>query len=129
MTPENASSGNDTKQSKPRATPARGKAAARESGVAAGGNLVAVRRELAELQKQVGELDAQITAVRLRGADRAAGTSGTSSLSQIVRSVATTILVGAIVRRLPLGMLGAAAAPLLAAQFNHRLWPALTGDR
>jgi hypothetical protein len=128
MTPENASSGNGTVQLPLRTAAATSNTVAHTSGTADGSN-PDVRRELAELQKQVGELDVQITAIRLRGADRAAGASDTPSLSQIVGSVATTILVGAIVRRLPLGMLGAAAAPLLAAQFNRRLWPALTGDR
>jgi len=37
--------------------------------------------------------------------------------------MATTILVGMIVRRLRLGLLGTAAAPLLATQINHRLLP------
>lgn len=128
MTPEHASGGNGTVQLQPRATSATNNAAAHKSGVTAGRNLVAVQRELAELKGQVTELEAQIATLQRQGADRVAGVSGIPSLAQIVRSVATTIVVGAVVRRLPLGLLGAAAAPLLAAQLNH-LWPAPTGER
>ena len=102
MTPENASSLNGkAEQRHKRATPAKGRAVGSVSGAADHPELV----------------------LRNRSADRPAGAHGVASLSQIATSVATTFLVGAVVRRLRLGFLGAAAAPLLAAQIIRRLWP------
>ena len=124
MTPENASSLNGkAEQRHKRATPAKGRAVGSVSGAADPPELVAARRELADLQRQVAELDAEVAVLRNRSADRPAGAHGVASLSQIATSVATTFLVGAVVRRLRLGFLGAAAAPLLAAQIIRRLWP------
>ncbi|WP_139015106.1 hypothetical protein [Pseudorhizobium pelagicum] len=119
MTGKDASSVNGKPQRPRRATPARDHA-----GVSAGcGDLVAARREIADLQKQVAEMNAQVAVIRQQVIDHSAAASSAASLPRMATSIAITVLVGKVVRRLRLGLLGAAAAPLLAAQINHRLWP------
>lgn len=121
MTGDNISSLKGKTQRLQRVTPAEDKAAGAVSGAADQPELVAVRRALAELRQQVAELDAQVAAVRRQVAEEQAGGLSAASMSRIATSIATTIVVSTIVRRLRLGLLGAAAAPLLAAQLNHRL--------
>ncbi|MBU1317235.1 MAG: hypothetical protein KJ947_25910 [Alphaproteobacteria bacterium] len=123
MTGKDASSVNGKAQRPRRATPARGDVRVTAGGAAERDDLVAARRELAALQKQVAEMNAQVAVIRAQVADRSAAASGAASLSRMATSIAITLLVGKVVRRLRLGLLGAAAAPLLAAQINHRLWP------
>ncbi|WP_156034854.1 hypothetical protein [Pseudorhizobium marinum] len=123
MTGKDASSVNGKPQRPRRATPARDHERVSAGGDAGRGDLVAARRELADLQKQVAEMNAQVAVIRQQVIDRSAAASSAASLSRIATSIAITVLVGKVVRRLRLGLLGAAAAPLLAAQINHRLWP------
>jgi Tfp pilus assembly protein FimV len=122
MTGDNISSLNGKTQRLQRVAPVEDKAVGAVSGAADQHELVAVRRALAELRQQVAELDAQVAAIRHQAAKEQAGGLSAASVSRMATSIATTILVSTIVRRLRLGVLGAAAAPLLAAQLNHRLW-------
>lgn len=123
MTAKHAGSDNG-KAERPRRTPsARGPAGVNAGGDAGRDDLMAAKRELAALRRQVAEMNAQVAIIRQQVVDRSAAASGAASLSRIATSIAITILVGRVVRRLRLGLLGAAVAPLLAAQINHRLWP------
>ncbi|MFN7103502.1 MAG: hypothetical protein ACK4N1_12875 [Pseudorhizobium sp.] len=120
MTVKNTSSSvNGEAERKPLTAPRQRRA---EGSASAADDLVAARRDLAQLRNQVVELDARITAIRREAAaETLARPFPDTDWSRLATSLAMTFLVSTVMRRLRLGLLGAAVAPILAARLNHRL--------
>jgi len=81
------------------------------------------RKEIAWLRKEVADLQEHLSITRERADD--ADISPTQDVNpwlRIATTVVTTYVLGRLVQRLRLGAPGAAAVPMIVAQFDRRFW-------
>ncbi|TWF43336.1 hypothetical protein [Neorhizobium alkalisoli] len=81
------------------------------------------KREIAWLRKEVADLRAKLQNIRQQTENvPEAPHEDIHPWLRIAATVATTFVLGKLVRRLRLGAPGAAAVPMIAAQLDRRIW-------
>ncbi|MFN7026536.1 MAG: hypothetical protein ACK4QP_18895 [Pseudorhizobium sp.] len=81
-----------------------------------------VWREIAWLQKEIGDLRAAVIQIQNDRAYRSAVEVEDHPWLRVLTTAAASLVLGKLAQRFRLGVIGAAAVPLLITRLNRRLW-------
>jgi hypothetical protein len=85
-------------------------------------DLNAARKEIACLRKEVADIRERLAVIRIQTEDVPESRRDAHPWRRIAATVIASYVLGKLVQRLRLGAPGAAAAPMIVAQLDRRLW-------